>query len=145
SAPQSPLNSRRSNNLAPLLFATCPSKTVSVKQMLPTNFSYGTALDDPGPQDCGTQGPGHDDRHANRKLTELPLWIQMRLNPFGGVEWAVMLNNLSEQIRECLQYAEDCGRQAAAQTDQKLKQDFLDKERRWLMLAQRQDFTQRLS
>src|SRR5262249_2913204 len=79
SATQSPLNSRRFNNLAPLLFATCPSKTVSVKQMLPTNFSYGTALDDPGPQDCGTHGPGHDDRHANRKLTELPLWIQMRL------------------------------------------------------------------
>ena len=55
-----------------------------------------------------------------------------------------MLNNLSEQIRECLQYAEDCGRQADAQTDQKLKQDFLDKERRWLMLAHSYDFTQRL-
>ena len=52
-----------------------------------------------------------------------------------------MLNNVSEQIRECLQHAEDCARQAAAQTDQKLKQDFLDKERRWLMLAQSYDFT----
>ena len=56
-----------------------------------------------------------------------------------------MLNNLSEQIRECLQHAEDCARQAAAQTDQKLKQNFLDKERRWLMLAQSYDFTHRLS
>ena len=54
-----------------------------------------------------------------------------------------MLNNLSEQIRECLQHAEDCARQAAAQTDQKLKQNFLDKERRWLMLAQSYDFTHR--
>jgi len=35
-------------------------------------------------------------------------------------------------------------RQAATQTDQKLKQNFLDKERRWLMLAQSYDFTQRL-
>ncbi len=51
---------------------------------------------------------------------------------------------MSEQIRECLKHAEDCACQAAAQTDQKLKQDFLDKERRWLMLAQSYDFTQRL-
>ena len=55
-----------------------------------------------------------------------------------------MLNNLSEQIRQCLKHAEDCACQAAAQTDQKLKQDFLDKERRWLMLAQSYDFTERL-
>ena len=55
-----------------------------------------------------------------------------------------MLNNLSEQIRECLQHAEDCARQAAAQADQKLKQDFLDSERRWLVLAQSYEFTQRL-
>jgi hypothetical protein len=56
-----------------------------------------------------------------------------------------MLNKLSEQIRECLEHAEECARKAAAQTDQKLKQDFLDKERRWLMLAQSYDFTERLS
>jgi hypothetical protein len=43
-----------------------------------------------------------------------------------------MLNNLSKQIHECLQHADDCARQAAAQTDPKLKQDFLDMERRWL-------------
>ena len=55
-----------------------------------------------------------------------------------------MLNNLSERVRQCLKYAEDCASQAAAQTDQKLKQDFLDKERRWLMLAQSYDFTHRL-
>src|SRR5215470_13405801 len=55
-----------------------------------------------------------------------------------------MLNNLSEQIRQCLKHAEDCACQAAAQTDQKLKQNFLDMERRWLVLAQSYDFTQRL-
>ena len=55
-----------------------------------------------------------------------------------------MLNNLSEQIRQCLKQAEDCACQAAAQTDQKLKQNFLDMERRWLLLAQSYDFTQRL-
>jgi hypothetical protein len=55
-----------------------------------------------------------------------------------------MLNNLSEQIRKCLEYAEDCAHKAAAQTDQKLKQDFLDLERRWLVLAQSYEFTQRL-
>jgi hypothetical protein len=46
-----------------------------------------------------------------------------------------MLNNLSEQIRECLGHAEDCARRAGAQTDPKSKEDFLDMERRWLFLA----------
>lgn len=55
-----------------------------------------------------------------------------------------MLNNLSKQIRECLQHAEDCARKAAALTDPKLKEDFLSVERRWLALAQSYDFTQRL-
>jgi hypothetical protein len=55
-----------------------------------------------------------------------------------------MLNNLSEQIRKCLEHAEDCAHKAAAQTDQKLKQDFLDLERRWLVLVQSYEFTQRL-
>jgi hypothetical protein len=32
----------------------------------------------------------------------------------------VVLNNLNEQIRECLQHAEDCALKAAAQTDPKL-------------------------
>ena len=56
-----------------------------------------------------------------------------------------MLNNLSEQIRECLQHAEDCARQAVAQSDPKLKQDFLDTERRWLFLARSYEFADRLT
>jgi hypothetical protein len=56
-----------------------------------------------------------------------------------------MLNNLSEQIRDCLQHAEDCARKAAAQPDgSQLRQDFLDMERRWLVLVQSYDLTQRL-
>jgi hypothetical protein len=55
-----------------------------------------------------------------------------------------MLANLSEQMRDCLQHAEDCARKAAAHTDPTLKQDFLDSERRWLLLARSYEFTQRL-
>ena len=57
----------------------------------------------------------------------------------------VVLNNLSEQIRECLQHAEHCARQAAAQTNCKLKEDFLEMERRWLFLARSYEFTERLT
>ena len=56
-----------------------------------------------------------------------------------------MLNNVSENIRECLRHAEDCARKAAAQTDPSLKADFLDLERRWLILAESYEFTGRLN
>jgi hypothetical protein len=60
-------------------------------------------------------------------------------------EDGVVLNNLSEEVRECLQHAEHCARKAAAQTDSKLKEDFLDMERRWLSLARSYGFTERLT
>jgi hypothetical protein len=56
-----------------------------------------------------------------------------------------MLNNLSAQICECLRHAEDCARQAAAQSCPKLKEDFLDMERRWLLLARSYEFTEQLA
>ena len=56
-----------------------------------------------------------------------------------------MLNNVSEQIRECYRHAEDCARKAAAQTEPTLKADFLDLERRWLVLARSYDFTERIN
>jgi hypothetical protein len=56
-----------------------------------------------------------------------------------------MLNNLSEQVRECHRHAEHCARQAGVQIDPKLKDDFLEMERRWLMLARSCEFTQRLA
>jgi hypothetical protein len=55
-----------------------------------------------------------------------------------------MLNSLSEQIRECYAHAEQCARKAAAQRDPRLKQDFLDMERRWLTLAKSYEFGERL-
>jgi hypothetical protein len=56
-----------------------------------------------------------------------------------------MLNNLSAQIRNCYRQAEDCARKAAAQTDPRLKQDFLASERRWLLLARSYEFSSRLT
>jgi hypothetical protein len=55
-----------------------------------------------------------------------------------------MLNNLSEQIRVCYRKAEDFARKAAAQTDPELKWDYLNLERRWLILARSYDLTGRL-
>jgi hypothetical protein len=56
-----------------------------------------------------------------------------------------MLDSLTEHIRECRRHAEDCARKAAAQTDPRLKQDFLDMERRWLLLARSYEFTEQLT
>jgi len=47
-----------------------------------------------------------------------------------------MLNNLSEQIRDCYRHAQDCARKASEETDPNLKQDFLELEESWLFLAQ---------
>ncbi|MGN6748378.1 MAG: hypothetical protein ACTHJS_07270 [Xanthobacteraceae bacterium] len=55
-----------------------------------------------------------------------------------------MLNNLSEQIRDCYAHAEECARKASRQTDLQLKQDFLDMERRWLGLAKSYELSERL-
>jgi hypothetical protein len=55
-----------------------------------------------------------------------------------------MLNNLSEQIRDCYAHAEECARKAAAQSDPRLKQDFLDMEQRWLSLAKSYELSERL-
>jgi hypothetical protein len=55
----------------------------------------------------------------------------------------VVPNNLSEQIRECLQHAEDCARKAATlplPKGSRFKQDFLDLEQHWLELARSIEF-----
>jgi len=46
-----------------------------------------------------------------------------------------MLKSVSEEIRDCYKQAEACARQAAAQTDPKLRKDFLALEAAWLKLA----------
>jgi hypothetical protein len=47
----------------------------------------------------------------------------------------VMLENLNDSIRECLQHAQDCERQAMEQFDPGLRENFLDTARRWAALA----------
>ena len=53
------------------------------------------------------------------------------------------------QVLQCLNqrllaHAEECARKAAAQTDPRLKQDFLDMEKRWLSLAKSFELSERL-
>ena len=56
-----------------------------------------------------------------------------------------MLKSLSKEIRECLQHAEGCARNAAAQTDAALRDDFLRLEKRWLQLARSIEFVESLN
>lgn len=46
-----------------------------------------------------------------------------------------MLNNHTQEIRECYQQATRCVQQAEAQNDPKVKKQFLELTRRWLLLA----------
>ena len=50
-----------------------------------------------------------------------------------------MLNNLNEQVRGWYEQALHCARQADEQTDPKVKQQFLELERLWLLLARSYD------
>ncbi len=56
-----------------------------------------------------------------------------------------MLENLTENIRECYRHAEDCERQAAVQTDPSLRQDFLDIATRWIKLAESYGLVERVN
>ncbi len=57
-----------------------------------------------------------------------------------------MLNNISEQIRQCRQHAEDCARKAAALPDGSvLKREFLNLEKYWLNLAESFQFGEQLT
>ena len=56
-----------------------------------------------------------------------------------------MLQNLSQQIRECYQHTEDCRMKAVAQADPELRKDFLELERRWLKLARSYELAERLA
>ena len=56
-----------------------------------------------------------------------------------------MLNNPSEQIRECLQCAEDCARKATELPNSSpFRQEFLQLEKRWLELARSIEFGEQL-
>ena len=53
-----------------------------------------------------------------------------------------MPNNLSEQIREWDEQAVDRARQADAQSDPRVKQQFLELKRLWLLLTRSYDSTE---
>jgi hypothetical protein len=55
-----------------------------------------------------------------------------------------MLNNLTQQIRDCLQHAEACAQRAKIECDQSIARDFLDIEQRWLSLARSYAFSESL-
>ena len=55
-----------------------------------------------------------------------------------------MRNALSENIRDCYRHAEHCRRRAKEQSDPLLRQDFLDCERRWRLLARSYELAERM-
>ena len=57
----------------------------------------------------------------------------------------VMLQNLTDEVDECLQRAGHCRQCAEAALDPNTKADFLDMERRWLSLARSYEFSEQLS
>jgi hypothetical protein len=55
-----------------------------------------------------------------------------------------MLDHLSEEIRGCLRHAEECARKAQEANKPRLREDFLEMERRWLRLAHSYQFAKKL-
>jgi hypothetical protein len=53
-----------------------------------------------------------------------------------------MLNNPNEESHEWYQQAAHCARQPDAQIDPKVKQQFLELKRLWLLLARSYEFTE---
>jgi hypothetical protein len=49
-----------------------------------------------------------------------------------------------ENIRDCYRHAEFCRDRAKQQSDSRLRQDFLDCERRWLLLARGYELAERM-
>ena len=55
-----------------------------------------------------------------------------------------MLDTLSEEIQGCLRHAQQCARKATEANKPKLREDFLEMERRWLRLAHNYQFAKKL-
>ena len=56
-----------------------------------------------------------------------------------------MLQNLSEEIRECLRRAEECKRLSRTALSTSAIEQYLEMEHRWLPLARSYEFAERLS
>jgi hypothetical protein len=54
----------------------------------------------------------------------------------------MMVENLSEEVRQCLRYVEEHARQAKEASSPNLREDFLEMARRWLRLARSYRFAQ---
>jgi hypothetical protein len=74
---------------------------------------------------------------ARASLCKVPTKSEcLRLGPSAACGGRVVLNSVSEQIRECLRHAEECARKAAELPNgHPSRQDFLELEKRWLDLA----------
>jgi hypothetical protein len=56
-----------------------------------------------------------------------------------------MLQDLSQDVRDCYRRAEDCAEKARGAATEELRADFLRLEKSWLMLAHSYEFTCRLT
>src|SRR5215472_10360095 len=56
----------------------------------------------------------------------------------------IMLQNLSSNVRECLQRAKECAERAKLEPNPALQRDFIDMEARWLKLARSYQFAEQL-
>jgi hypothetical protein len=72
-------------------------------------------------------------------------WVAERPVALPRAGARVMLQDLSDEIRECYRLAEDCRRRADGATDRVTKQYYLAMEQRWLGLARSYDFAEQLS
>jgi hypothetical protein len=55
-----------------------------------------------------------------------------------------MFTNLNEQASECRRHALNCASKAEIQSDPRVRQDFVQMQRRWLGLASSYEFLERL-
>jgi hypothetical protein len=64
----------------------------------------------------------------------------------GARVWGgAVIDDVSEEIRECLRHAQVCARKAAEQLDPELRRDFLKLEKHWLTLARSMGFSEQSS
>jgi hypothetical protein len=84
----------------------------------------------------------HDDRLF--KFSGIEQNLSNPVEP-DAIEGRVVLDNVSKQIRECLEHAGECAQKAAElPSGSPFRQDFLQLEKRWLELARSIEFGEQL-
>ena len=85
----------------------------------------------------------HDDRLF--KFSGIAQNLSNRPVEPDAIKGRVVLDNVSKQIRECLEHAEECAQNAAKLPNgSPFRQDFLQLEKRWLELARSIEFGEQL-